>query len=103
MENKVVHIGVRAKPRPSDGEVLVQTHSQCGHLFTHYLVDEKAATVECGTCAAPLNPMWVLAHLAMNDARITERRKAMEQERAALEVKRMTKCKHCQKMTRIRT
>lgn len=89
--------GERTLVRPYE----VMKDGGCSHFLTHYIVDEKLAEVECGTCGAKLNPMWVLGQLANMDRRYEEAATRYQEEMKRLSERELTKCRHCGKMTRI--
>ena len=106
-DDNVVTLGVRYRgPLDADNppvlEVVRVGENPC--LFQHkgpYLVDEKLAEVECGTCHARLNPMHVLAELARQETRYHEYRRTYLEQVERLRKRSRTKCEHCDKMTRI--
>lgn len=79
---------------------LVHTYT-CRH--GHFLVDEKAAEVECGLCHAKLNPIWVLGQLANDDSRLRHDWAYLKAEARLLRGRVRTKCDHCGKMTIIKS
>lgn len=106
-DDNVVSLGVQYRgPLDADNppalKVAPRESSPC--MFRHkgpYLVDEKLAEVECGTCHAKLNPMHVLGELARQETNWhTYRRTYLEQVQRLRERSR-TKCEHCNRMTRI--
>lgn len=100
-DGKVVELGVRAKTKPGDDRTLIQVDTrECSHRGP-YVVDETLAEVECATCHAKLNPIWVLARIANRETSMERHRATYQDEMQRLAERKKTKCEHCQKMTRI--
>lgn len=95
-DDKVVTLPTAKRPKPDAALEVVHSY-KCQH--GHFLVDEKAAEVECGLCHEKLNPMWVLGRIAHDDWRLRERWASMKAEVDLLAPKLRAKCKHCGKMT----
>jgi hypothetical protein len=72
----------------------------CLHVG-HFIVDGAMAEVECGSCGAKLNPMWVLVRLASDDRRWEEAQKRYQDEMGRLAQRERTTCQHCGRLTRI--
>lgn len=105
-DEKIKRLPVRFKsPLPND-RALLSVHEaphgeECSHLLAKYIIDPKAAEVECGRCHEKLNPMWVLGQLAGDDRRMAESYQRYTDEMKRLEERSRTTCQHCGKMTPI--
>lgn len=106
-DDNVVTLGVRYRgpldaENPPVLEVVRVGDSPCWlHHKGPYLVDEKLAEVECGTCHAKLNPMHVLAELARQETRYHEYRRTYLEQVERLRKRSRTKCEKCGQITRI--
>ena len=106
-DDNVVPLGVRYRGPLDADNPPVMTVVQPGPnpcSFRHrgpYLVDEKLADVECGTCRAKLNPMHVLGELARQETRYHEYRRTYLEQVQRLRQRSRTKCEKCGQMTRI--
>lgn len=61
-DENVTKLPVRFKNPLPEQRVLIRPHEvprpgDCMHFMVTYIVDDKAAEVECGECGAKLNPM----------------------------------------------
>lgn len=106
MSDDVRRLPVRFKNPPHADAFLVVDHGpKCGDgYFDHkgpYLVDNSKDEVECKTCGAKLNPIWVLRQLASHETRWHETSKRYADEMKRLSDRSRTKCEHCHKLTRI--
>ena len=107
-DDNITKLPVQFRERPPEERSLVRRLEmpaglgECLHTFVTYIVNDAEADVECGRCGTRLNPMWVLAQIAIHDRRHHEAQKAAKAMSARLEEKRRCKCEHCGKMTRIR-
>lgn len=106
-DDNIVPLGVRYRG-PTDAEnppvleIVRTSPDPC--MFRHkgpYLVDEKLAEVECGTCHKLLNPMHVLAELARLETRWHDYRQTYQEQVERLRERSRTKCERCGQMTRI--
>lgn len=99
--NNVTVLPVKRKEPPgNDAPFFVVKTAACPH-FGPFLVDDKAATVECQQCGERLDPMYVLGRLAREETRWHETHKRYHEELARLKERSRTKCQHCGEMTRI--
>jgi Zn finger protein HypA/HybF involved in hydrogenase expression len=101
--SKVRHLPVRRRPvQVAPLSVVRRTFgSECRHA--HVAVDERLAQVTCRDCKAQLNPIWVLAMLAREDERLHDRWMMLRAESVLLADRKRAKCRHCGKMTEVRT
>jgi len=74
----------------------------CSHFPATYFFCESENEVTCGNCGAKLNPVWVIAQLAMYESRWMDARRRYLQLKTEHERRRSCKCQHCGRMTRIR-
>jgi ribosomal protein S27E len=91
----------RVRPKQADVPLELVHSFTCRH--GHFLVDEKAAEVECGLCHAKLNPIWVLGQLANDDSRLRHEWAYLKAEARLLRGRVRTKCDHCGNMTTIKS
>lgn len=99
--SNVTDLGIRKKPAPSEDRTLLQVDTRaCAHRGP-YVVDESLSEVECATCHAKLNPMWVLTRMANRETSMERHRATYQDEMQRLAERKKTKCEHCRKMTRI--
>jgi hypothetical protein len=106
-DDNVVSLGVCYRgPLDADNPPVLtlapKDRSPC--MFRHkgpYLIDEKLAEVECGTCHARLNPMHVLGELARQETQWHNYRRSYHDQLQRLRERSRTKCEKCGQMTRI--
>lgn len=67
-----------------------------------YKIREGETEIECGHCAARLDPMFVLRLMAHEETQWKRHREVYIEECKRLRERRRTKCYHCGKMTEIR-
>lgn len=99
-KEKIVPIGVKYK-QPVDEGAFLKIAPRYSCLHGPFLIDEKLAEVECEKCHEKLNPMHVLIRLAREETVWQHLHERFEEEKAALDARRKTKCQHCRQMTRI--
>lgn len=100
--SKITPLPVKRKATAEDrGLVLVPPYPSKCHHEGPFLVDERAAEVECGRCGEKLNPMWVLNRLAREETHWHRQREAYHERLKQLEKRTRTKCYHCGQMTPI--
>ena len=96
----VMLLPVKHRANVDHDRVLNVVHAcKCWHR--RFLVDEKAAEVECADCHEKLNPMWVLTQLSYQENRWHELHARYQDEMKRLAERQKTKCQHCGQMTRI--
>lgn len=101
MSDKVSDLGIKRKPPPGESRTLIPVYTrECSHRGP-YVVDESLAQVECATCHARLDPLWVLMRLANKETQMETHRAAYQDEMRRLAERSKTKCQCCGKMTRI--
>ncbi len=71
----------------------------CRH--TRIEVDEDLAQVLCKDCGALLNPVAMLVRFAREETRLEHAREAAKAAQAKLDLRILTTCQHCGKMTSI--
>lgn len=115
-DDNIKTLPIKFKSPPSnDGPMLqvVQSWSKadgCNHRWevrdggtvnAKYLIREGETEVECSLCETRLDPMFVLLRLANEENQWHQTRKAYQAEMVRLNERKLTKCQHCAKMTRI--
>ncbi len=116
IDDKITNLPIKFKAPPTDeGPMLqiVQSWSQsegCNHRWAvhnhktvnaKYLIREGETEVECSLCNTKLDPMFVLRQLANKESEWHRTREAYQAEMVRLNERKLTKCQHCSKMTRI--
>lgn len=66
-----------------------------------YVVNEALAFVQCHTCKAMLNPVFVLGELLRKESEFLALHARYQDELKRLRERQKTKCRHCGKMTPI--
>lgn len=111
-DDKITKLPIKFKEPPSaDGPTLkVVRYEGCNHRWVfnngrqknaQYIIREGETEVECGLCKTKLDPMFVLKILAHEETSWGETRKRYQEEMKRLNERKLTKCQHCAKMTRI--
>lgn len=114
-DDKIKKLNVKFKAPPSEDAPTLQVvqhyeRDGCNHkwvirggrtVHASYLIREGETEVECGLCNTRLDPMFVLRHLAFEEANWHRTRQAYQDEMKRLNERRRTKCDNCGHMTRI--
>ena len=97
-------VELKVKPRPSadEGAMLQPVpHSHCRHTYTSFEIDIDAGKCVCKKCGEEVTPIFVLRQLMHMESRWMQTRSAYQDEMKRLDERSRTKCRHCNKMTRI--
>lgn len=102
-DDKITQLPVKHRKPAVDPNASLQVVYSYACQHGNFLVDEKLGEVECGICKAKLNPIWVLAQIAMVESQLSTRWASLKAEIELMKPRLKTKCDHCGKLTPIPT
>lgn len=73
-----------------------------GYHHGPYVIDQRAAQVQCQACGMLMNPIQCLVEYARQWEHIDWRMEEMRKLKAKLEEKQRCKCEHCGKFTKVK-